>query len=816
MADDGRRPSPAQHPAPVVTPTLETPPTAPVRPQSPQLDAHPTAPERDRQAESPLRKRRRRTIACAPCRSRKVKCDFGYPTCNRCLKGAGPDACIYESNAQQQQQQQQQQPAAAAAAPLSGSSSVAAAQWYPEAARRSNVDGTPLSAILEKRHDEESRIRELERVVQSLTQSSPSTIGISVNAGDSHRSQLGSTPGRLAEPSRDDVSLRKEQWRRDVPNRSHLGGKEGRTRFFGCTNASRLTFELEGLDAYMKELHSPNSILRSVHKDMNKSKKRNDSDEFLSGELATDNNFLRSLLPTRSIVDKLVDCYFYYVGRMHHVLHKQSFYKHLRALYDDPKTVPGHFIVQLLLVMASVWSVNTPSPLSPAGAKVLSQDIAVSWIRWAEAWIFHSNVKRPSLALLQVRCLLILAKEANFTQRNQAWAAAGTLVKMAMSAGCHREPQPTAKISIFNREMRRRIWATVIELDLQASLDRGMPPTIQQSDWDCNPPLNINDDDISEDTTVYPEEKPLGVMTDSSFHVALMQAVGLRLRICAVVNSPRFSMTPNELSLLEEELVQSLADIPDWQSAEHIDPIQKQQILLWRTVLECNLRRSQLSLYTYTALGGLGGSMSTHSNQARLEVAVVVLCQQQMLVYNVGKLAWCALTDATFHAAFTICHHLQASDSGFTSSIVRQVIPSITDILISLVQKTLTWLEEKFVVLEKGMREYAVLCASIGLVKTKLWPESAIAFRQQVIDRVSAAAYNILARQPSASVETAEVSRTQNFRNMMSESMSAPLPESPFLNPPPPIDDAFDFPQGFKDWDFVFGDFNASFPLPGM
>lgn len=421
----------------------------------------------------------------------------------------------------------------------------------------------------------------------------------------------------------------------------------------------------------MKELKATTS-LRTLHHEIRKIGYTKHQKP-LSGDLAIDSSFLKSLIPIRPVVENLVNCYFSYVGRMHHILHMPSFRAQLNELWGDAIDIPCHFIVQLLLVMASVWSVNTPSPLTASGTKILSHTIATDWIRWSEAWLFHANIKRPNLIVLQVRCLLIMAKEANYTQKNQAWSSAGTLVKLAMSAGCHRELPLDTKMSVFNREMRRRIWATVLELDLQASLDRGMPPTMQQSDYDCSPPLNINDEDICESTTVSPEEKPMGVMTDSSFQVALMQSMGLRLRICALVNAPRVSLSSNEPSLLEGEIKQSLSDIPDWQdttTSELPDAFvtEKQQKILWRTLLESNLRRCQLSLYTYSALGGLQGSINSHATQARLEVAVVILCQQQLLIDNVGKLAWCALADVTFHAAFTICHHLHASDSGFSKA----------------------------------------------------------------------------------------------------------------------------------------------------
>ncbi|PGH16585.1 hypothetical protein AJ79_01691 [Helicocarpus griseus UAMH5409] len=775
------------------------------------------------QQHSSQRKRRRRTIACAPCRNRKVKCDFGYPTCARCLKGPGAEACMYESpvhalqQAQQTQQQLQQQqqvyPPASSGRPnghAPTSSPIAAGAGGVASQQRKRQKVADAG-------DSESRIRELERMIQRLTQSAGSPGGVSGNhaSADSRSfgSRLGSTPGRVAGSGASREEVRKMEWRREVPRGPSHDGGEARTRFWGCSNGSKLPFELEGLDEFIKDLKTSTS-LGTVETEMRKLGNSKPMKP-LSGDLAVDSNFLKSMLPLRQVAERLVECYFSYVGRMHRILHMQSFSAQVQDIWDDSKQVPCHIIVQLFLVMASVWSVNTPSPLTAAGTKILSNSVAMDWIRWSEAWLFHANIKRPNLVVLQVRCLLILAKEANYTQKNQAWSSAGTLVKLAMSAGCHREPPPEAKISIFHREMRRRIWATILELDLQASLDRGMPPTLQESDYDCLPPLNINDEDIDEQATVLPEEKPLGIVTDSSFQVAMMQSMGLRLRICALVNAPRVAMTSNELALFEEEIKQALSEIPDWYAVDRPGDFvpQQQQVLIWKTLLESNLRRCQLSLYTYSALGGLQGSISSHALQARLEVAVVILCQQQLLIDNVGKYAWCALADVTYHAAFTICHHLYGSDSGFTSSIVRQVIPSITDILISLVQKTLVWLEDKFVVLEKGMREYYFLCVSITFVKTRLWPGNTTTYMQQAADRLSALCYKLFSKYIGDAAG--------NTPGTPGMAFSPGLPQKTVIEQPFPgqqfgrLDENVDIAHGFEELDFL-GDYGVTFLGSGI
>lgn len=57
----------------------------------------PLHPQNDPPSDPPrARKRRRRTMACTQCRSRKLRCDREYPICGRCQKSKTPAQCTYE------------------------------------------------------------------------------------------------------------------------------------------------------------------------------------------------------------------------------------------------------------------------------------------------------------------------------------------------------------------------------------------------------------------------------------------------------------------------------------------------------------------------------------------------------------------------------------------------------------------------------------------------------------------------------------------------------------------------------------------------
>lgn len=75
----------------------------------------------------------------------------------------------------------------------------------------------------------------------------------------------------------------------------------------------------------------------------------------------------------------------------------------------------------------------------------------------------------------------------------------------------------------FEREMRRRLWNMIGLLDIQGCLDRACEPMMQGNWIRIHPPSNINDDDLSPDTSVF-RPSPEGKFTDMTFSLMLFNA----------------------------------------------------------------------------------------------------------------------------------------------------------------------------------------------------------------------------------------------------------------------------------------------------
>lgn len=124
------------------------------------------------------------------------------------------------------------------------------------------------------------------------------------------------------------------------------------------------------------------------------------------------------------------------------------------------------------------------------------------------------------------------------------WLLLGIIVNLAMGMGYHRDSSNFPGISPFVGEMRRRIWATLLQGDILISTQMGMPRLIKEWQCDVSKPRNLNDTDFDEDTEVLPPSRPETEMTTSLHIIArreVFRAVGVAIDLTAAVVSVPYS-----------------------------------------------------------------------------------------------------------------------------------------------------------------------------------------------------------------------------------------------------------------------------------
>ncbi|PSS05175.1 hypothetical protein BD289DRAFT_1670 [Coniella lustricola] len=242
-------------------------------------------------------------------------------------------------------------------------------------------------------------------------------------------------------------------------------------------------------------------------------------------------------IPSREVADELLDGYLRTFETVYRVLHVPTFRQEYEKYWQNPQGAREVFVIQLQLCMA-LGAVLRDEKFS-------LRKLALRWIYEARLWLLQPSEKsRVNLSGMQVWCLVHLSRDLCGVGSDLVWVSAGTMMRMALYIGLHRDPDRLPAMSLLAAESRRRLWATILEILVQSSMESGGPPLISSDDYDCKPPGNYNDEDLVSDTTSpAPLPKPATTFTDSSVQIALLSSTHIRLQIAAYLNS--FRSTPS-------------------------------------------------------------------------------------------------------------------------------------------------------------------------------------------------------------------------------------------------------------------------------
>lgn len=114
----------------------------------------------------------------------------------------------------------------------------------------------------------------------------------------------------------------------------------------------------------------------------------------------------------------------------------------------------------------------------------------------------------------------------------------GTLFRTAISMGLHLGPSMLPKMSVLRTEMRRRLWATIFELELEASVEAGTAPRLARGESNCQLPSSLNDSELSSDSNMVSAPSSSSRATDASLQIALGRSLNTRLAIAHFANQP--------------------------------------------------------------------------------------------------------------------------------------------------------------------------------------------------------------------------------------------------------------------------------------
>ncbi|PNP85417.1 hypothetical protein FNYG_01246 [Fusarium nygamai] len=525
----------------------------------------------------PAYKRRRPAVACTECRRRKIRCDRHSP-CGPCSKSMPSLRCVYnnqptgripESYLDPGMQQQQQHDSLAHAHRGPYEQSIFAHQPFDEVQEMDlfNMDVAPMTDVSlgfvdmdffgmsDVSHSKSTSIDSTNSLLQGLSRSpSWTTSSLPSTMASSITNSLQNVPLTQTKSSgrSSAAQIREPEYSSTEDHDSHW--------YEPFSRCDKLKFLVDNLSGDKVRLSSEQEALRPLfetYKRLLRDSRRTQESRHANEISMSAQNGARGMLPARRMCDSLVDAYIKTFESVLRIIHVPSFLRDYEHFWEDSASTVSPtdetFACKLLLVSALGSITMFPSEVQQ-DQTTSCREQSPNWISYVKDWLARKSMKgmRGDLSMAQIACLLALTRHTyhqDSAPMGVAWLSEGHgLTHMAVQIGLHREPRlRSPNISAKEAEIRRRLWATMLELSLQVSVDQGLPAPIAPESYDCELPSSIEDDDLV-----------LGIETQglsqSSVLTLFAKTQRLRLRILQLVNAPGSSKTYRECYSLASEL----------------------------------------------------------------------------------------------------------------------------------------------------------------------------------------------------------------------------------------------------------------------
>ncbi|KAI5862579.1 fungal-specific transcription factor domain-containing protein [Durotheca rogersii] len=438
-----------------------------------------------------VRRRNRVPLSCYPCRTRKLKCNRGTPSCENCIKRGDTQSCVY-------------------AAPTS---------------RRKNQSSAGASSSPD---DMQNRIDRLEGLVLSLMHGG-ANIEIPSTSNAAAPAALSSTDSSSAHVERED----------DGAMRDDAGGDDSDVDDGLATSLGVLKVDADkGKSMYIGQEHwhtlladisEVKNFYISHKKDLENSYQRvmsskpataRDSPIFLlSAPLATEAE-LRAELPSRTAIMALVSRYFNSLDTAASVVHGPTFQHQLRNHWLDPSKSSimwiGLLYAMLCLAMLSYHKVGD----EPPEWKGRSLELAAEYRLRTVQCLIAADYTKPVEYTVETLLLYLFGEYSSRWDADLSlWIIAGIITRLAFRMGYHRDSDWFKSITPFQGEMRRRTWALLRMADVVFSYQVSLPTMIYEHDTDTKLPHNLFDEEFGTNTKVLPPSRPMTEPTPIAYMI---------------------------------------------------------------------------------------------------------------------------------------------------------------------------------------------------------------------------------------------------------------------------------------------------------
>ncbi|KAJ5925253.1 transcriptional regulator family: Fungal Specific TF [Penicillium verhagenii] len=681
-----------------------------------------------------VQRRRRPPLSCTECRRRKLKCDRSLP-CGQCVRSKAADSCVFvgpqpgptsETSFNQMSPPVSRRIPSGSEDPATGTGSIFV--FDSKIGPRSDSNRVSKRSRPDELHELRNRLRVLENALNKphVLQTPETSIGdVFSDAGISTMDSAG-VDDRV----------------RFLPDTS-FRGKKGKTRYFGRSHYTTTVSFFQDIGSYLRRGG------RDVTKDREYSDMKRFKCELWSRESTNHQRAFREevfrleeMVPPRRISDKLVQYYLDTFETTYRVLHIPTFLEQYTAYWNRQQEPDMSFLAQLLAILAAGSCFYLPSLDFDGDQRDLCQKPAMKWIMAVQSYISCTFVSPEiNFKMVQTQVLLLIARLGIANDGDVAWASSGSLIRSAMTMGLHRDPTRfRKKARPFWCEQRRRLWTTIVELDLKISLDRGVPPSVDLDECDCDAPSNWDDTDLSEKMETDPTPSSMATYTRGFYQSLLSRTLPLRYRIAKKINALRFDLSYDEALRMGEELVRAIQQTSTL-FEDNASSVNTADLAKHRFAQSLNLfimRKFLLALHRPFSLSVVRLPKCSYSRKVCLEASLGVLSQMELpaatdsiLYPHITQLGNGIFRDETFHAAVTVCVELSLQSQemgnstgpimdGTNSSVLMSMVQSQQSVMLKAVERTLDDFGRRVGPGGNGCKPYFFLTIILASVQSRI------------------------------------------------------------------------------------------------
>ncbi|KAL1970834.1 hypothetical protein VTN77DRAFT_2668 [Rasamsonia byssochlamydoides] len=336
-----------------------------------------------------------------------------------------------------------------------------------------------------------------------------------------------------------------------------------------------------------------------------------------------------SSLPARPAADLLIANYFGVTSHVRPVIHPKKFLREYEKFWKNPYDVSKMWLGLLFAIMRQGIRVSKANgiDLTPS---VGDADEAMSLFRTRTTQcLASSDYSKPTMEQLET---LAVHLEAEFTSSPDSQihvrVLMGSVVRLAMRIGLHREPSLFPEFTPFQCEMRRRLWLAVVQSDIFMSFQVGLPAMIPKGQHDTMLPRNLREDDFDEDSTALPLSRPMNEVTKISFFIAKMPM----LEVFAKTSSHILDIHPNDadVATLESELYAARDAMPPYYKMRPLEEsiLDPPHVVLARMGMDQTMHSGLCILHRRRLPLARSNPQFSHSRKVCVDAALTLLSYQ--------------------------------------------------------------------------------------------------------------------------------------------------------------------------------------------